>query len=348
MKKWMGLLLAAMLLASSAMTGCTAQTDKGTLNLMTWAEYVPSEVIAAFEAETGIKVVPTYMSTNEDMVAKLRTQKNTYDIVVCSDMFIGMMIQESGLLQEIDASKIPNLSNVEDSFRSKYFDPENKYSIPHAAYGAILAYDTARSPIEIKGYADLWDPALADSVVLLDDTRGVIGFTLQMLGGSVNETDAAKLEEARTTLMDLRQNVVVLDADTPHDSFLRGDAVAGYMFGSQVTAAIEGLPSVTYVYPEEGMTYGMDCYVVAHGAPNYDNAMAFLNYVLDGEISAQISCTINYINCNTAAKPFLTQEFLDNKTVNIPAEALADAQMYLDVGDAAIIYDDIWTEFKSR
>jgi len=347
MKKFLVWALAASLVLSSMLASCKPQ-DKGSISILTWIDYVPGEVMQAFEQETGIRVNPSYFSTNEEMISKLRVQKNTYDIIVCSDMFIDLMVKEGGLVQPLDTSKIPNFGNIDPSYQSKYFDPENKYTVPHAAYGAILVYDTEKSPVAVTGYKDLWNPALKDKVVLLDDARGVIGFTLQMEGGSVNETDPAKLEAAREQLMELRPNVFQLDADRPHEAFLRGDAVAGYMFGSQATEAMANMDSVTYVFPVEGMTCGMDCYVVAYGAPNYDNAMQFLNYVLDGKVSANISCTINYANCNTAAQPFLTEEFVNNPTVNIPSEHMANAQMYTDVGGAALIYDDIWTEFKSR
>ena len=51
--------------------------------------------------------------------------------------------------------------------------------------------------MEITGYEDLWNPALADSVVVMDDARNVIGITLKTMGKSFNETDPAVLDEAR-------------------------------------------------------------------------------------------------------------------------------------------------------
>ena len=348
MKKMLALLL-ALTLSMTMLAGCQGSSKgKGELSIFTWIDYVPAEVMKAFEEETGIRVIPSYFSTNEEMLSKLRAQKNTYDLIVCSDAFIDAMVREGGLLQPLETGKLKNHGNINPEYQSKFFDPGNKYTVPHAAYAALLAYDTAKSPVAIKGYADLWNPALKNSVVLLDDARGIIGLTLQMQGGSVNETDPGKLDAAKTKLMELWPNVRMLDADRPHEAFLRGDAVAGYMFGSQIVAAIAEMPTVTYVYPEEGLTYGMDCYVLAEGAPNKDNAHLFLDYILRGEVSAEISATINYINCNTAATAFLPESFLNDPCVNIPAENLVGAQMYMDIGNAYVTYYDIWTEFKSQ
>jgi len=45
--------------------------DSKVLRIITWASYVPSEVIAQFRKETGIEVQVT-LSNNEEMISKLR------------------------------------------------------------------------------------------------------------------------------------------------------------------------------------------------------------------------------------------------------------------------------------
>jgi len=340
-------LVLTMVVATAAMmTGCGEKTKE--LNIITWVDYTPQDVMEQFEEETGIRVNAKYVSSNEEMLVILREQKNTYDVVVCSDAVIDLMIREGKLVQKLNKAQIPNFKNIAPQYQSNYYDPDNEYTVPHAAYEPILVYNTEKSPIEIKGYNDLWNPALKNSVVVIDDLRGVIGMTAQAMGGSINETDPAVLESVKAKLMELRPNIIAFDADRPHEAMLRGDAVAGYMFGSQATAAMAENPAITYVYPEEGFSTGIDCYVVAYGAPNKANAMKFLDFILQGEVSAHISEQINYTNCNTEAKPFLPAEFLANPTFNIPAEKLVGAQFYQDLGDAQLIYDKMWTEFKSR
>lgn len=348
MKKRVGFIVA--LCAAVWLTGCGGGGEQAKeLNIYTWADYVPGEVVARFEEETGIKVNYDNFSENEEMYAKLQATKGgQYDIIICSDYIVDVMRKEGGLIQELDTAKLSNYGNVDPNFQNKYYDPDNKYTVPYAAGCAMLMYDTARVPFEIKSYQDLWNPALRDSVVVLDDQRGMIGMALMLRGGSVNETDPEKLEAAKNDLLELKPNIIGFDADKPHDYIISGAAKAGYMFGSQVTAAMEALPSVTFAYPEEGMTFNIDNFVVAKNAPNLENAYTFINYMLDGETSAKASSIINYINCNTAAQPFLPEEFINNKTVNIPQEELAKAQIYEDMGETAVLYTRIWTEVKSQ
>ena len=322
--------------------------ESKTLNIFTWAEYVPPAVIKDFEDEFGITVNYSTFSTNEEMMSNLRTHKNTYDIVVCSDYIIKLMLEEGGYLAELDWSKIPNKVNIEPALTGALYDPDDEYTIPHAYGCALLVYDKEKIGFDIAGYGDLWDERLKDSVVLLDGARDVIGMALKTFNYSMNETDSERLEIAKEKLLQLKPNITAFNADTPHDSMISGDASVGFMFGSQAMAALDAIPTLSFVYPKEGSYYFIDSYVVAEGAPNSENAHKFLNFILRGDVSAKISSIINYSNANSAAKEFLPEEFVNNKMVNVPSEVLEKSESLVDVGEAAMLYDKIFTELKSN
>lgn len=324
-------------------------SEAGELNIYTWMDYIPGDVIADFENETGIKVNYSNFSNNEEMYSKLKANNaSQYDIVLCSDYIIDFMRREGNLIKQLDAAQIPNLENIDGNFRNNYYDPENNLAVPYAVASAILVYDSEKVPFEITSYADLWNEQLKSRVVLLDGDRDIIGLTLQKIGYSVNETDEAALSEALEELVELKPNVVGFNADAPHEMIISGEAWAGYMFGSQATAALAEVPSLKFVYPEEGMALYVDNVIVPYNAPNEQNAYKFINFILDGEVSARISSTINYISTNSAAKEYLPEEFLKNETVNIPDEVLGGAEVYQDIGSARALYDRVWTEFKSN
>ncbi len=323
-------------------------TQSDVLNVLTWEGYVPEEVVESFEKDTGIRVQYSNFNDNEEMLAKLQASKGgEYDVIICSDYIIEVMLNEGNLLHELDFSKIPNSSNIDPAFQFNNKTGQQNYTVPYAAATAILAYDKDALGFEINSYEDLWREELLNSVVLINGDRDVIGLTLQSLGYSLNETDPVKLEEAKNKLIKLKPNIIGLNTDTPHEMLISGVAKAGYMFGSQITAAMNEKPSITYAYPSEGVGFYIDYAVVAANAPNLDNAYTFIDYILKGENSAKISSLINYINCNTKAKEFLPQEYLDNKTVNLPDEIMKKAESYQNLGETSKIYNRIYTEFKA-
>ena len=320
------------------------------VNLFTWANYVPDDVIKQFESQTGIKVNYSNFSTNEEMLAKLQAVKGSqYDVIICADYMVQVMgKQKEVLIQPINKSNIPNYKNVDSTYLNQYYDKDNKYSIPYTLGSEMIVYNPDKVKKDIKGVKDLWDPSLKGSEVLLDDPRSVIGMALTKLGYSINETDPAKLDQAKAELKNLKQNVKVFDADTPHNSLISGDTSIGVMWGSQASAALKGNPKLKIVYPEEGMQFEEDNFVMPVKAPHKENAEKFINYLLDGKVNNDITNNIEYISTNTAAKKYMSKEYLNNKAVYVPQEEFNKAKHLEDVGNATKQYDSIWSEFKQQ
>jgi spermidine/putrescine transport system substrate-binding protein len=337
---------------SLPLTGFSASykmtTEKKVLNLFTWANYVPDDVVKKFEAKTGIKVNYSNFSTNEEMMAKLQAVKGSqYDVIICSDYIIQVMSkQKNVLMSTINKGGISNYKNIDPAYLNQYYDKGNKYSVPYTLGAEMLVYNTEKVSKKITSISDLWDPSLKDSVVLLDDPRSIIGAALTKLGYSINETDSSKLKQAKEQLQKLKPNVKVLDADTPHNSLISGDTTVGLMWGSQASAAVKGNSKLKIVYPSEGMQFGEDNFIIPVKAPHPNNANTFINFMLEGDVSNQTTTEIEYINTNTAARKFMSKAYLNNRAFYVPQSEFKKAKQLRDVGAAAKEYDLIWSEFK--
>ncbi|HEY5563089.1 MAG TPA: spermidine/putrescine ABC transporter substrate-binding protein [Clostridiaceae bacterium] len=344
-----------MLIAILTLVGCNSKSStKGSgdkvLNIFTWANYVPDSVVKEYEKKTGIKVNYANFSTNEEMLSKLQAVKGgEYDVVICADYIIQVMAKDKNVLMApINKDNIPNFKNEDPAYLDQSFDKGNKYSVPYTLGSQMIVYNPDKVKKEVTSYADLWDSSFKSSLVLIDDPRSIIGVALRKLGYGINETDAAKLDKAKEELKKLKPNVKLFNADTPQDSLISGDATAGIMWGSQASAAVKGNPKLKIVYPSEGTTVEEDNFIIPIKAPHMKNAENFINFMLEGKISNETTTTTEYINTTTTAKPFMSQEYLNNKAVFIPAEDLIKAMHILDIGDTAKTYDSIWSEFKQQ
>src|SRR5262245_9399634 len=83
----------------------------GTLNLYNWNNYIAPETVERFEKEFSAKIVQTYFSDNEEMLAKLAAGATGYDIIVPTSNALEVLIKK-GDLQALDHSKLPNLKNM--------------------------------------------------------------------------------------------------------------------------------------------------------------------------------------------------------------------------------------------
>lgn len=336
------LVAASMLLTVGCATSkpATGEEEK-VLNIFTWATYFPDDVLAEFTAQTGIKINYSTFESNEEMLMKLETG-GEYDLILASDYIVDMARQKE-LIAKLDKAKIPNFKNINPAFQSKYYDETNEYTVPYSAGIPLIIYNPEMTTLDIKGYADLWNPAFKDSVVVMDDMRNVIGLTLKTMGKSLNETDPAALDAAKEKLLTLKPNIRSLDYSTSYNLMIGGETAIGYMFTSQIITALNENPNLKVVYPEEGLGFGIDSCFISAKAPHPSNAAAFLDFILDGKRSAHITDQIFYMSCNSAAT-----EFLGSQALNIPAEKVENGEFIKDVGETTALYNDIWTEFKQQ
>lgn len=343
----------AAVLTAGLLAGCgsssgsgSAAKNAGELNIYTWAEYVPQDVIDGFEQETGVKVNYTNFEANEEMLAKLETSKGgDYDIIIASDYIIKLAAEE-GLVKEIDKTKVPNFKNIDPVFQNFFYDPDNTLSVPYGPGIPLIVYNPETVTAEMTGYESLWDPSLKDSVALMDSERVVMGMVLKIMGESFNTEDADVLTKAGDKLMELAPNIRVLSQNQTQDFLLSGEVNAAYLFTSQVVLALQQNPDLKVVYPKEGLGFGVDAAFIPAQAPNSDNAHAFLNYILDGEVGAKISQQTYYLCPNQASYEFLPEEF--KKSLIISAEDIPNGEFIQDVSpEATALHEELWTKFKS-
>ena len=112
-----------------ALTGCT-QTRK--INVLVYGQYIDLDVISNFKKEHGIKVNVDECDTPEELYNKAVNGDQSYDLICTSDYIIERFIKENRLA-ELNFDNIPNIKNIGEVYleKSKSFDPENKYSVPH-------------------------------------------------------------------------------------------------------------------------------------------------------------------------------------------------------------------------
>ncbi|MDO4548967.1 MAG: spermidine/putrescine ABC transporter substrate-binding protein [Clostridia bacterium] len=342
MKKLMALVLCMLMLVPA---GIVAEEEK-VVNLMTWETYVDDATIAAFEEETGIRVVYSPMDSIDSMLLRLSQNGGSeYDLILSSDYSLSILRKE-GLLQKLDKEKLSNYSNLDENFLGQYYDPDDEYVIPYTAGTPLIVYDSSQVSIEIDGYEDLWDESLYDNIVMLDNPRVVIGLVLKTMGQSFNTTDADILAQAQEKMMPLYDNVRIFTDDSTYVPLVNGEVSVGFMYTPFVYLALMDRPELTVVYPKEGMGYGIDGFVIPVNAPHPTNAHILLDYLMRPDVAAHCSMQQMYICCNEAAAEYVSEDFLNNPVVYIPDEILGEAEFIEDIGEYESIYSDIYTQFK--
>jgi len=347
-RKFLSLVMSFCVAAMALLPGCSSSTgENGELNVFVWTEYVSDEAISAFEQQTGIKVNLSTFSSNEEMLAKLKSEaEGTYDIVLPSDYMVESLIAQD-MLEPIDVSTMDNLSNINPVYLDQSFDPGNQYSVPYQGGVAAIAVNTAVCDVEITSYEDLFNPDLAGQLVVLDDFRAVIGITAKTLGYSMSETDPAILSEIEAKLLTLENNVALYDSDSPKTALISGDASVGMVWSAEIALAMEENPDIEIVYPTEGCYLFLDNWCIPKGASNYDNACTFMNFMMSEEAAVMNLEAFPYLTANMAALDAMGAEYIENEAKNPSSEVVAAGEFCRSLdAETLTIYDEMWTELK--
>lgn len=356
-KKMVSLLLAGVMAASMGLAGCGSDSSSEasadqpyagtTLNIYTWTEYIPDSVIEEFEEETGITVNHSTFSSNEDMLAKVKSEsEGAYDIIQPSDYMVEQMANQ-GMLMEIDHDQLTNLSNIGDAYMNPSYDSENTYSIPYLGGAEAIAVNTDKITDEITSYDDLFNAAYENNVVLLDDFRAVIGLTAKSLGYSMSTSDSTELDAIKEKLLTLKSNVKMYDSDSPKSAMIQGECAIGAMWSAEVALAMDENDAIEVVYPSEGAYLFMDNWAIPTGCENYDAALCFINYMLDADVMSEVLAEFPYLCPNSAAVEAMGEEYASNEAKNPPAEVIENGEYIQNLDtDTLAIYDDMWTELK--
>jgi len=296
-KKFLALCLALMLTAGLCLTGCGGGGDTLTLNVYNWGEYISDgsegtfDTIREFELwyketyGTPVKVNYTTYASNEDMYSKLSSGAVSYDVVIPSDYMIARMAKENMLLP-LNFENIPNYQYVDEDFKSLYYDPEGKYTVPYA-YGIIgVIYNANEVDNADTGSWDLlWNEKYADKILQFNNSRDAFGMAMYKLGLDVNSEDPAVWDTAYEELMKQKPFVYSLVMDEIYNMMESGEAAIGaYYAGDYFTmkdAQAEDV-DLQFYYPER-TNYYVDAMCIPTCCQNQELAEIFINYMLSEE-----------------------------------------------------------------
>lgn len=313
-----------------------------------WENDLPQSVLDAFTKEFGVGVrYETYLA-QEEAIENLKAGKE-YDVIVLESRFLPTLVKED-LLAEIDYRDVPNFKNIAANFRDLAYDPGNRYSIPFnwGTTGLVVRSDLVKKPV--TSWNDLWDKQYAGKTAIwVGQQREVLALTLKVLGYSANSEKPAELEAALARLIELKPRVLFAEDYNPvssGDMLANGTAVIAMGYARDVLEGRAKNPAVTYVLPQEGALLWGDTFTIAAHSARKHTAQVFLNFLLRGDINAQITNENQYATPNDAARPFIKPEILNDPVIFPLAPDIKNAEIILPLSSAGQkLYAAIWKRF---
>lgn len=361
--------VAILILSTLFVTSCTDQGDKpdftireeNILYLFNWNHYIAPETVKRFEQSCNCNLTQNYYSDNEEMLAKLAAGAVGYDLIVPTGNAMDSLIRQ-GVLKPLNKSLLSNLNNIHPAHLNTKFDPGNIYSVPYAYTLTLLGFNQEKIrdlSLPVNTWAIIFEPKylkkLKGRVTVLDSQRELMAAALKYLGYSVNDTNEEHWNQAKELIIRAKPYWAAFS----NTSYIRELATGnlwvahGYsndMYQAELDTKKSGREfTIGYSTPKEGGVLSLDSMVLHQSGVRADLAHQFINFMLDGKNSAELTNLIGTGNPNMDAIKFIEPDIISNSAVFPDEKLFTRLEMLQDFDqNQRRLLNRLWTEIKLR
>src|SRR6202166_1827467 len=258
--------LPACLVLAITLSMGNAWADSQKLRVISWADYVPADLIAAFKKETGIDLeVP--LSNNEEMISKLRATGGAgYDLAQPSQDRIAAAQRDFGIYKPLDLTKLKL-----EQFQPEFLDIVRKnttidgkvYGLPYLWGTDGLVVDSKRA--KIADYPDLCRPDLKGKTAVRLRRPTLMAFAFAAgkdpfaLYGDP-KAYGALLDQVGATLIACKANFKFFydNKDQLLNDIRSGEVVAAMMWDTGGWTLSRENPDIQFIVPRSGALGWLD------------------------------------------------------------------------------------------
>ena len=306
--------IAGLLVAFGVAGSATAQDNK--LRLITWADYVPADVVAQFKKETGIDVEVT-LSNNEEMISKLRATGGAgFDLAQPSqDRIVGPQ-QEFGIYKPMDLTKIKTelfIPSMLDATKKNTTLEGKVYGLPHIWGTDGLVVNTKLA--KMTDYPDLCKAEFKGktSVRLKRPTLLAFAFAsgkdpFALYGDP--KAYAALMDDVGKTLAACKGNIKFFwdNKDQLLNGARTGEIVGAMMWDTGGWKLNTENADIQYIAPKSGALGWIDTFALPAKGRNDAAAYAWINFNMRPDIAAKVAASAGNFTGSKGADQLMDPE----------------------------------------
>jgi putrescine transport system substrate-binding protein len=308
----------------------SVRAEETTLRIFGWGDYLDQAALDKFTSTTGIKVHYDIYSSLGELEATVALAHSGYDIIMPTNEPTLSRLVRGDRLAPIDRAKVPNWKNLDPALMRMVAsaDPGNKHGAIYlwGTLGLGMLPDKVRALVPdtpLDSLDLLFKPENAQrlqgcGIAILDSPPEVIPTVLHYLGLSPSSTSASDLAAVERTLMGIRPYIRTFSATSALETLANGSTCLALAFSGNVLQAVvrakaanRGI-NVAYFAPKGGAQASFDVLAIPNDAPNRNAANAFINFILQPEIIADVSNVTRYANAVPASHPMVDPALLQD------------------------------------
>lgn len=218
------------------------------------------------------------------MVAERRLPRGTSDIQGLSAANMYEM-NEAGVLEQLDFSKIPNAKNLLPNM--KY-----PYGIGHIYSGKVVVYNPKLMPQAPKSFKDAFDPKHGNKIGIIDiQYQYVMAAASLAAGGKVSD-----FEPGKALLLEAKKGGArIYPTNEAFAQALKNEEISiGIMWKARTVQWQNAGINVQSVAPAEGVPMYISGFGIPKNAPNKEGGYAYMNAMLDKTAQENFAVDMGY------------------------------------------------------
>jgi putrescine transport system substrate-binding protein len=335
------------------------------LNLYIWSDYLAPNTLSDFEKQTGIKVNASYFDANETLETKLLAGSSGFDVVVPTASYFERQIK-AGVYLTLDKSKLPNLKNMDPELMARVaqHDPGNAHGVIYMWGTNGIGYNEKMikelmPDAPLDSWRLVFDPAVAAKIAkcgisVLDSPAEMTRAVLNYLGKDPNSQKPEDVQAAEATLLKIRPYIRNINSSEYIEALANGDLCVAVGYNGDVLQARDRARDankgidIKYVVPKEGSIIWFDMLAIPKDAPHSESAYAYINYLMEPKVIADISNFKRYANANLASQPYVLDSVKDDPAIYPPPQLREKLAVQLaDSPEQTRVITRMWEKFKT-
>lgn len=315
-----------------------------TLKISNFVDYIDVEVLKDFATKYNVDIIYDTHADSEVIYNKLINKSDSYDVVIITSHYI-QKLKNQNLVSQIDKSKIINYKNVDQKFLDLNFKNVENYTLTYF-WGSIGLYvNQNKLHRNFDSWNDLWSADLKKSILISKEPLDVFAIVLKSLGYSANTTNEQEIKKAYEKLLLLIPNIKEISSGNVPTYFSQNDFSSGMMFNGDAKIISDELKEYKYIYPKEGALLWADGIIIPENSQNKELAHKFIDFILDGKVSAQIADKIGYALANNEAKKYMPKSYLGDYIIYPSEKQLKNSEILTDNETTHKLMLEYWEKF---
>ena len=314
----------------------SAIAQEKTLRLLTWADYVPADVQAQFEKESGYKVEIT-LSNNEEMISKLRATGGAgFDLAQPSQDRITGPQQEFKIYKPMDLAKLKTelfIPSMLTATKKNTTLQGKVYGLPHIWGTDGLVVNTKLA--KMSNYPDLCKPEFKGKTAVRLKRPTLLAFAFASGKDPFalyNNPKAysALMDDVGKTMIACKGNLKFFwDNKDQLLNGMRTDEIVGAMMWDTGGWKLNSEKAdIQYIAPKSGALGWIDTFAIPAKGKNDAAAYAWINFNMRPEIAAKVAGAAGNFTASKGADQLMDAKLKTQFAASFPSAALNNVKWY--------------------